>query len=283
MLSVAFIKYKELIVFKNQSKKTEEQFQCAFKSFVKFMGDIEIKDITFALIRDWKQQQKTSEATSRGYIISLRQVLKYARQQGYECIDSETIPVPKRPDTIPDYLLPDEVARLIKSMKPKRGQSCNHLIRSQLIVSLLYSTGMRVSELVALDRHTVKTDTITLIGKGGKAGIVFIDQRSRELIDKYLATRADGHPALLLGAGGRRMTTGDVRALFRRLQFGDGSNRKIHPHTLRHSYATNLLNKGCDLYSLSKLMRHADISTTATYLHTTNPQLEALYKKHHTI
>lgn len=75
LLSVAFIKYKELIVFKNQSKKTEEQFQCAFKSFVKFMGDIEIKDITFALIRDWKQQQKTSEATSRGYIISLRQVL----------------------------------------------------------------------------------------------------------------------------------------------------------------------------------------------------------------
>jgi site-specific recombinase XerD len=285
LLSAAFEKYRQdVILFRNQSPKTEEAFKSARNSFVKFMGDIEVENITFDLVREWKvfTEKHTGQATTRGYIISLRQVLRYCTHTGVKCMNYETLPISKRPETVPDYLTEKQVAELYNHIKPKKGMCCTYVYRNRAIVSILYSTGLRVSELVALNRDDIKTDSITIVGKGGKAGLVFLDHRAIDALNKYLGTcRTDHSPALFLGACGRRMTTGDVRSMFRRMSLPSDPTKRLHPHILRHSFATGLLKNDCNPYTLMKMMRHADFNTTKRYLHIADPELKEAFNRYH--
>lgn len=281
-LSKAFDCYiQDVVVFRNLSAKTEESYLYAKKSLIKSIGDIDLESLTFNHIRVWKQKsQSLTPNTARGYLCCLRQVLKHARVLGINCISPNQIPVPKRSEVPVDYYTSKEITQIIRSIRPKQGCTKQNLIRNKLIVSLLYSTGLRVKELCNLNIRDVAEPTIPVIGKNNKPRLCFVDSRSRQLIDEYLKIRQDQQPYLFIGSGGKRLTTSDVRHFFYRLR-SETVYKSIHPHAIRHSYATNLLQNGCHIYTLKELMGHSSISSTAIYLHVKNPELQEAYSKFH--
>jgi integrase/recombinase XerD len=272
-LTEAFDRYcLDCIVFRNQSKKTEENHYVCLRALVAYLGDAEIEEVTFHQIRDWKMHlDKTrSSSTVRNYVIRLRVVLAHLEKLGLKVVSPDLVPVPKRVDRVPSVICKEQVTSLIASTKN---------IKYKAIVSLLYASGLRVSELCALNREDVKGDSFTVVGKGGKARLCFLDERTKVLTALYLEQRTDNHAALFMTDYSSRMTPGTVQETFRRLRRVSGI--ECHPHTLRHSYATNLMDNGMHIYTLSRLMGHSSIQTTSVYLHVTDPQLKSEYDKHH--
>lgn len=263
------------IVFKNQSHKTEENHLICGRSFVAFTGDKLVTDITFEEIRDWKNYlaKTRSPATVRNYIIKLRVVLTFLRSHGYAVLDPATIPVPQRPDTVVTFLTREEVARIIEATPTLRGKA---------IISLLYGSGIRLSELLSLDRSQLIERSFTVVGKGGKARLCFIDDRSSFFIHEYLKTRTDNLQALFVSNYKHRMTATNVQLMVRTAAKRAGIDRSVSPHTLRHSFATDFTRNNGSMRHLQALMGHNSLETTAHYAHVVNPDLEASYRSFHT-
>ena len=277
-LSEAFELYRvEVIAFRNQSRKTEEAHGCALKSFVKFMGDIPLESLDFELIRKWTahMDNKVCSLTIRGYMIKLRVVLSHLRMKGIPCLDPELIHLPKRTDSVPNFLSKEQVAQLIDSTK---------CIRAKAIISILYASGLRVSELCSLDRSDIHDDCFTVVGKGSKARLCFMDERSKFYLNMYLESRKDSNKALFISRQNKlRITSSNVQEIFRHLCRKLKLKDTISAHWLRHSYATNLMQNGCHIYTVSRLMGHSSIQTTANYLHVSDPKLREEYQRHHTV
>lgn len=286
-ISQAFEKFRqEYIVYRNQSAKTEEMSRLACRSLLQYVGDINIGDLTFDAIRRWKEDlEKTrSPNTVRGYVIKLRVVLKHLAQQGYrDILNPEVVGVPKRRQVVVEFLTPDEVSQYIASaVAPKMGYSRTHRVRNGAIIALLYASGIRVTELCNLDRTFLREgmDSFTVMGKGGKARLCFIDERAQHLVREYLATRKDNHPALFLGRHGGRINKGGVELMFR--HNNKRCSMQVHPHMMRHSFATNMLRNNTNLLYVSKFLGHASVQTTEMYTHIVDEDLRAIYRKKHT-
>lgn len=274
-LSEAFDSYcMDVIVYGNQSPKTEENHRIVKKNLLEYFGDIDIATITFPMIRDWKLHldKGRSSDTVRNYIIKLRVVLAYLKKQGVDCIDPDLVAVPRRHDKVPVFITKEQVALLI---------DCTSKIRNKAIISLLYSSGVRVSELCRLDIGDIKEGRFTILGKGGKARLCFVDERTQGYLKKYLRSRKDNDSALFMSGGGR-MTVGNVQEIFKCARKKAGLH-DVHPHTMRHSFATNLLSTNMNLRHVQVLMGHASLETTQMYLHVTDPDLEKAYAAHHTV
>lgn len=264
----------DVIVFRGQSRKTEENHYICMKSLVAFFGDVEINELTFSHIRDWKSylDKGRSPETVRNYIIKLRVVLAFLLVRGVIALNPDNIPVPKRTDKVPMFLTKDQVTLCIES---------TNRIKNKAVISLLYASGIRVSELCSLDRGQIHDNSFTVVGKGGRARLCFTDSRSMNLIEMYLKTRTDNNQALFLGSSGSRIRVSTVQETFRCLRTKVGFS--VHPHTLRHSFATNLLESNTNLFHVSKMLGHAQLSTTQQYLHVIDHDLKKIYQKHHTI
>lgn len=279
LLSEVFAAYAaDVIAFRNQSFKTEENHNVACKSLISYVGDIDISRLSFNDVRDWKlslDKRKLSAITIRGYLIKLRVVLAYLESQGYDVLSPDSIPLPKRVEKIPLVLTPEQVQLLIDSTSKYRNKA---------LISLLYSSGLRVSEVCSLDTRDITNDFFTITGKGGKSRICFIDERTRGLLKPYLRRRRDVNPALFISPlNGLRMTPGGVQEVFKYARNKAGFDFPVHPHTMRHSYASNLMMNGIDLYQLMKLMGHSSLDTTKIYLHINDKHLAEDYKKYHTV
>ena len=275
LVSEAFDAYaKDIIAFRNQSHKTEENHFVCMKALVRFTGDIDIDDLSFELVRKWKidLEKCRSPLTVRNYIVRLRVVLQYLSIRGVKCLSVEQVPVPRRIDKIPTFLSAEEVCLLIQSTKK---------LKNKAIVSLLYSSGIRISELCSLNRDSIKDCTFSVVGKGGHARICFVDPRTCALIESYIASRVDNHSALFLTEAGLRITPGTVQDTFRSIRKISGL--ECHPHTLRHSFATNLLKSNTNLYYVMKLLGHRSLDTTKGYLHVVDEDMHRVYREHHTI
>lgn len=277
-LSEAFSLYYQKIAFMNQSPRTAEMHWLALRSLIKSVGDIPIADLTFVHIMEWKtklENENKSQNTIRGYIIKLRIVLAHLNKERIDCLDVDLVPVPKRENTVPSWITPEEVTLLI--------DTCSHR-RAKAIISLLYASGIRVSELTQLNRDQLHEGRFTVIGKGNKPRLCFYDRRTSLLLDRYLQGRKDNHPALFVQRQTlARMNKGGVEEVFRQVRLKAGIAKPITPHTLRHSFATDLAQRGLALHNLQRLMGHANIQTTSMYLHTTDIRLEEEYTKYHTI
>lgn len=289
-ISDAFELYRvEYIVFRNQSARTEEMHGVALKSLVKFTGNIFISELTFDLVRKWKDQlSKTmSQNTVRGYIIKLRVVLAHIRAHGYtEVLDPVLIGVPKRAETAVNFITPLEVQELIDCVfAPRAGYSAAKRFRNRAIISLLYASGLRVSELCGLDRLSIQDDgTFTILGKGGRARLCFIDDRAAMHIREYLISRNDNNPALFISElTGKRISKGTVQEIFRNAKNKAGFSKPVHPHTLRHSFATNLLRNNTNLMYVRDFLGHSSIQTTQMYTHVVNEDLKKIYRDKHTV
>ena len=286
LISEAFRSYTaDVIAMKNQSRKTEENHYVCMRALIVFFGDVPIESLTFPMIRDWKiaLENGRSSETVRNYIIKLRVVLEYCYQFGIPVLNPEKIPVPQRRDKVPEFVTQAEVAQLIQGTDTPRSRVINRL-RNKAIISILYASGIRVSELCSLNRGCIIEGSFTVVGKGGKARLCFVDSRTQWYIDEYLRMRTDNEPALFITDNGhQRITPGMVQEIFKNVRKRAGFTKPIHPHTMRHSFATNLMRNGMHIYGVSRLLGHASIQTTSAYLHVTDVNLQNDYQKYHTI
>lgn len=277
-LSEAFDLYKkDYILFINQSDRTVEMHEYVRKNLIQFLGNIELTDLTYDMVRDWKfyLERTRSQNTVRGYIIKLREVLGFCKKMNIKCLDVDLIAVPKRKQTVPIFLTEDEVSRMISS-------ACS--VRSKFIISLLYASGIRLSELIALNRGQIVDRRFTVIGKGDKPRLCFIDDRADFYMQEYLSGRSDNCDALIVSYENKsRMTATNIQLLVRNAAKKAGLTKKVTPHTLRHSYATNFLKNNGNMRYLAQSMGHASMDTTMMYAHVVDADLEAQYRKFHTI
>jgi site-specific recombinase XerD len=286
-ITEAFDAYRsDVIVFKNQSGKTEENHYVCMRALIKYFGDIDIESLSFAMVRDWKLDLDKSRSieTTRNYIIKLRVVLTFCRSRGINCLRPEDIPVPKRSSRVPDFVTPEEVQRLIDGCDVPRSRRLNRL-RNRTIISLLYASGIRVSELCGLDRSSIHDDnSFTVIGKGSKARLCFLDERTSAYLSDYLRSRPDNHPALFVSDHNiARITPGGVQEIFKFARRRAGIPVPVHPHTMRHSFATNLLRNNTNIRYVQVMLGHASLETTQMYTHVVDKDLQAIYQSHHTI
>lgn len=278
-LSELFELYRtDYIVFTNQSVKTEENHTICKRALIAFFGDVYIEDITFAMVRDWKTylSKKRSQATVRNYIIKLRVVLAFAKRRGYKTLDPDTIPIPQRVDTVAQYVTSEEVERMINATRR---------IRSKAIISLLYGSGIRLSEFLSLNKSQLINNTFTVVGKGGKARLCFVDYRTETLINEYQKTRKDNHAALFVSTQGTtgRMTATNVQLIVKTAAMKAGIDRHVTPHTLRHAFATNFIHNNGGVRHLQVLMGHSSLDTTAHYAHVIDEDLQRSYQLSHTV
>lgn len=290
LISEAFEIYRlECIVYRNQSKKTEEMSIGAMRSLVSFTGDIPITDLSFDEIRKWKEhlEKKLGQNTVRGYIIKLRVVLKHLLLRGHEgVLNPEMVGVPKRKRTVIDFISPEEVNVLIDTVfEPCTGYCALNRYRNRALISLLYASGVRNSELCSLNRTTLQMDdmTFTVIGKGDKPRLCFFDSRTKHYIDTYLSMRTDTDEALFISnSTNKRISKGTVQEIFRCGAKKAGFNKAIHPHTMRHSFATNMLKNNTNLVYVRDFLGHTSVSTTEMYTHIVDQDLRDIYAKKHT-
>lgn len=278
----------EYIEFRNQSVRTREMCLTACKSLVELTGDIEIEDLSFEHVRRWKaHMSKTkSQNTVRGYIIKLRTVLAFLRLKGYDVLNPDLVGVPKRSATVVEFITPEEVNKLIQCIfKAKNGYSTLNRYRNRAIISLLYASGIRVSELCSLNRLSIQNDgTFTIVGKGGKARLCFTDARTMQYIKEYLNLRNDNDPALFISENtGKRISKDTVEIIFRTAKARTGFEKKIHPHVMRHSFATNLLKNNTNLVYVRDFLGHSSVQTTEMYTHVVNEDLKRIYTQKHTV
>jgi integrase/recombinase XerD len=264
-----------MILFKNQSPKTEESHLVCMRGLIEYLGDIEVESLTFKQISKWKiHLEKTrSQNTTRCYIIKLRVVLEYLTQQGANCINPNSIPVPKRNNKVPQFLSEDEVTVMIEASTSPRNKA---------IVSLLYASGIRVSELCQLNKGDIRDRSFTIIGKGNKPRLCFIDDRTFGYLQSYINSRNDNHAHLFCGKFPcHRITPGNVQEVFRYLRSKTGI--QASPHTMRHSFATNLLRNNMNIRHVQSLLGHNSLDTVAIYTHVVDADLQREYQKKHTI
>lgn len=287
LISEAFELYRlDVIIFRNQSPKTEETHRCALKVLLAFTEDIPVESLTFDLIRNWKihLDKRREPSTVREYIIRLRVVLRHLQRRGYRVVDYDLISIPKRPQKVPEFLTKEQVAELLTAIgKPTRGYPRKARLRNTAIISLLYASGIRASELRQLDRANIRDDnTFTVIGKGSKARLCFLDDRTRQLIDAYLLVRTDSNPALFIAdQTGRRLSKSGLQIIFARASRLVDFKTPVHPHVLRHSYATNLLRNNTNLRYVQEFLGHSSIQTTQMYTHVVNQDLRKVYNESH--
>ena len=289
LLSEAFELYRiEHIVYLNQSKRTEEMSRNACKSLIRFLGkDIPVADITFDIIRKWKEylERNMSQNTVRGYVMKLKVVIKHLNHKGEDVINHEMIGLPKRKQVVVDFLTEKEVSAMLKYCRKSKRTIGNNSVRNQAIIALLYASGIRLSELIALDISDIRDDgTFTVIGKGGKPRLCFNDTRSFRLIRQYINLRNDTCKALFISEHtGERISKSTVQYLIRNSAKGAGIEKRVHPHILRHSFATNLLRNNTNLLYVKEFLGHESVQTTEMYTHVVNEDLRHVYQRQHSI
>ena len=277
-ISEAFDMYiQEYLILKSGSEGTIEHYQKYKKSLCECLGDIRLEEVDLEAISKWNNAllKGRSGNTVREYLCGLRMLLKYCSLRGFDCLNYGLVPVPKRTPVIPTFLTKEEVSLMIDN-------ACN--ARSAFVVSLLYSSGIRLSEMLALNRGQIVNRKFTVVGKGKKPRLCFIDKRTEDLMNEYLKARTDKNNALVVSKDKKRMTATNVQLLVSNAARNAGlAHKHIHPHTLRHSFATNFLENNGNMRYLSTLMGHANLNTTAMYAHVVDVDLENQYKRFHSI
>ncbi len=282
----------------DRSPKTLETYGRCLDQFFLWSKIKKPSDITLDMIRQYrlflnrssKTRTKPLKKTSQSHhVVILRTFLKFLAKQDVSVVSPEKIELGKTPTRQVDFLDLDEITRLLDAASGKDARS----LRDRSILELLFSSGLRVSELVNLDRDQVNLEKqeFSVRGKGGKVRLIFISSQARDAIAAYLRKRADIDPALFVatskGFGKKsgddelRITARTVQRLVKRYALKAGIVKNVHPHTLRHSFATDLLSNGADIRSVQAMLGHSSITTTQLYTHVVDKGLRETYRKFH--
>lgn len=279
-----YLSYLE--IEKNRSLKTRDNYGRYLALFVEMTGVKKPEDITAEAVRKFRLElarRDIKKITQSYYVIALRNFLKYLAKRDIRSLSAEKIELPKISRRQIEVLEYGEVERLLAVPK---GDDLRNL-RDKAILETLFSTGLRVSELCSLDRYLdINRGEFTVRGKGEKLRVVFLAGRTKEVLKKYLAKRTDADSAMFVSLDKKNKVLGRiipraVERLVERAARKAGIMRKIHPHELRHSFATDLLLNGADLRSVQEMLGHANIATTQVYTHLTNKELREIHKSFH--
>jgi len=279
-----FMRYLE--IEKNYSQHTILNYRLDLEGFSKFLGATEIEKVDYLTLRKYLAALKEKNLGSRSvnrHLSSLRSFFRFLTREGLlKTNPMLSVSSPKQDKHLPQFLTEDEVTKLIESAFPKNLLDERGL-RDRAILEAFYSTGMRISELVALNQEDIDFigGIVKVMGKGRKERIVPIGERAIAVIRDYLKKRRKQAEALFLNKSGRRITTRGVRNIVHKYIRFAGLKQGISPHTLRHSFATHLLNRGADLRSIQELLGHVNLSTTQIYTHLTTERLKTVYDKAH--
>ncbi len=281
-----------------RSAKTSQNYKLYLERFVEFTDDIHVEKITAEVIRKyrlWLNRYKNplgeglSTITQSYHLIALRGFLKYLGERDIPSLPADKIKLPKVSRKQVNFLHYDEVTRLLEAVQGDDESA----LRDRAIIELLFSSGLRVSELVNLNRGHINTKRREFMvrGKGQKDRPVFISKSAADKVDEYLATRIDNLPPLFLSYSRNNVAnqTGDYRRLTARsiqrmiAKYGRlaGLTKHVHPHAMRHAFATDLLMNGADLRSVQSMVGHANIATTQVYTHVTDEHLRDVHERFH--
>lgn len=295
-----FLEYLE--IERGRSLKTVENYDRYLKRFLKFSNINDPKEITDDIVRGYRlylnrgeggKESGLGKKTQNYHLIALRVFLKYCLKREIKTLPAERIELARIGMRELDLISEDDLERLLSSPTGNGLKTS----RDKAILELLFSTGVRVSELCSLNREHVentKTGEFSVLGKGGKIRVVFLSGGAREAIKNYLGKRGDVDEALFVPmkvsedkranqATEARLTPRSVERIVKYYAIKSGISKKVTPHVMRHVYATDLLQNGADLRSVQALLGHTSITATQIYTHVTNKQLKEIHTSFHGI
>ncbi|MCL2451835.1 tyrosine-type recombinase/integrase [Candidatus Saccharibacteria bacterium] len=289
------------------SPNTARNYKLYMERLVEFAGDISVEEIDNELIRKYRlwlnrftdrRGRRLKPVTQNYHLIALRGFLKHCSRRDIPTYDANKIELAtKEKRTTTSYLTLDEMSRLMSAVETKEKS----YLRDRAILGLLFSSGMRVSELCQLNRSDInlKRREFQVLGKGNKNRLVFISQSAADALHDYLRSRTDTAIPLFLNEShnmannsngdkirdqkgeNRRLAPRSIQRVVSYYARKAGIIKHVSPHTLRHSFATNLLENGADLRSIQVMLGHEDISTTQIYTHMVNPHLRKVHEQFH--
>ena len=287
-ISEAFVEYcRREVRGRGLSVNTEQAYRNTAVALIRCLGDINIKKLSLDAINDfyldaigpngYKHPQMCKD-TARKYISNVRCVLRFYRKKGVHVLNPDEIVLPRPEKKYPRFLDNYEYRKILYEVStPYRGYSNLNRVRNTLIVKMLFHTGLRVSELCALNRDSIRNRQFVVVGKSKEPRPCFITKEIEGDIEQYLNMRSDNNPALFISVqNGERITPGGVQRVFRRLAQKTGIS-KVTPHTMRHSFATQLLEDGVDIRYVAAFLGHQNITTTKGYTHVRNSKLHQIY------
>ena len=305
---------EHLEVEKGRSLKTIENYDRYVKKFLEFAKINSPSRIDDELVRKYRlflnREEKSAggnldKKTQNYYLIALRAFLKYLAKRNIASLPAERIELAKTPQRDLDLITEEELRRLLDAPLKESARSAKQnfsrftlprsgagsdasqnfalpnslmALRDKAILELLFSTGLRVSELCALNRDSfgeAKNGEISIRGKGGKIRVVFISDTAKQAVKNYLDKRTDTEEALFL------LTPRSVERMIKQRAIEAGISKKVTPHIIRHCFATDLLSNGADIRSVQALLGHSNIATTQIYTHVTDKQLRDVHKNFH--
>lgn len=303
-----FLEYCE--VEKQHSMLTIRNYEHYLARFVNWSAANGVNspaDVTIDAVRGyrlWLNRQTDSRGaplkriTQNYHVIAVRALLKYLAKRDVPTLAADKIELGKTEHRTVEFLSPEECDRLLAAAgtSPVTGRITNKPTfasqRDRAILELLFSTGLRVSELTALDTEHVNTERgeFMVRGKGDKPRVVFLSDGAAVWLARYLQTRGTPMKPLFTRSnvaksapdgGDLRLTPRSIQRLVKKYAVAAGIVKDISPHTLRHSFATDLLQNGADIRSVQQMLGHASITTTQVYTHVTDRQLRAVHQRFH--
>ncbi len=291
-----FLEYME--IEQNRSQKTIANYDHYLTRLIDFAGDIQIEDIDADLVRKWRlwlnrlgtnTSDELGKATQNYHLIALRSFLKYCAKRDIPALTADKIELARTVRKQVTFLNEDELKRVFDQPDTRSLAG----LRDRAILELLFSSGLRVSELVGLDRDHInlKRREFMVRGKGQKDRPIFISDEAATWVERYLDRRQDNVKPLFLRYSGtkkvdtsgnfHRLTARSVQRIVAQAALLAGITKHVSPHTLRHSFATDLLMNGADIRSVQAMLGHSNIATTQIYTHVTDPHLKAVHEKFH--
>ena len=288
----------------NNTQKNYRQYLILFMNWLKKTGNTTLlpRELTGKHVWDYRLYLARTYISPRGknlskksqnyYLIALRSLLAYFADRDIDSLPSSKVKLAKQKDDQAISFL--DVHDIVQMLKVPDTTTTPGL-RNRAIMELFFSSGMRVSELAALNRDNVsflrnkapgKTFELSIVGKGKHVRTIFISPRAATWLRAYLAARDDDYTPLFVNqhtrvADSKRLTTRSIQLIIHKCAIASGLSKKVTPHTLRHTYATDLLSHGADLRSVQELLGHKNVSTTQIYTHVTNKQLRDIHERFH--
>ena len=312
---------EHLEIEKNRSLLTIRNYEFYLGRFIEWLGDKKTEDVTAEKIRDYRlwlnrlidvHGDPLKKNTQNYHLIAIRSFLKYLSKRDITTLPAAKIELMKMPDREVIFLDANDLNRILEAPlqqktreieeDPKKNNATKIKYRDKALLEMLFSTGLRVSEMTNLKRDSVnlQKEEFTVLGKGRKSRVVFLSEQAKYWLKKYLTIRTDLNPYLFVShdkrtGRGMQMTQKDkkmelmeepltprsVQRIVQKYAKAAGITKPVTPHTLRHSYATDLLQNGADIRSVQAMLGHSSITTTQIYTHITDRELLNIHKKFH--
>ena len=291
-----FLEYME--IEQNRSQKTIQNYDHYLTRLIDFAGDIKVTDIDAEMVRKWRlwlnrlgtnTSDELGKSTQNYHLIALRSFLKFCAKRDIPALTADKIELSRTKRKQVTFLNEEELIRVFA----EPDLSTISGVRDRAILELLFSSGLRVSELVGLDKDNInlKRREFMVRGKGQKDRPIFISAEAAKWVEHYISKRDDNAKPLFVRYSGskkvdlsgnfHRLTARSVQRIVARYALLAGITKHVSPHTLRHSFATDLLMNGADLRSVQAMLGHSNIATTQIYTHVTDPHLKAVHEKFH--